>query len=278
MILVGALVTACAPSGAVPSPTPSDGLTVTPSATASPTAPTTSPPPTTPLPSVVSPTPAPTPTAVPTSTPFYAQVVYVAGFPIQGSAKVRPDAIDAAVTAFSLLVRGNAAIVNRLRDAHLYAVVLGASEKLTDLPEYARLRGDTLPDGRRYDDMRAIGPVPCVAGEENLLHLPGDVFAGATILVHECAHAVYLYGLDAAQQGRWNAIYARSIAAGLWRETYAATDPTEYFAELTESYFGVNAPPEGGVHNDVNGAARLKAYDPVAFAFLDAVYTPNGTP
>ena len=205
-------------------------------------------------------------------------MISVAGFPIEASANVRPDAITAAVVAFGQLLHGNAAVVNRLRDAHVYVVVLAESERLTDLPEFARYRGQTMADGRPYDELRAIGPVPCVAGEENLLHLEGDTFAGATILVHECAHAIYLYGLDAAQQGRWNAIYAQSLAAGLWQNTYAATNPTEFFAELTESYFGVNASPEAGVHNDVNGATRLKAYDARAFAFLDAVYTPKGTP
>ena len=197
---------------------------------------------------------------------------------MKASAKVRPAALEAAANAFGLLVFGNAAVVNRMRDAHVSVAVLAETESLTDLPEYARYRGATLPDGRPYDQLRAIGPAPCVAGEENLLHLPGDIFAGANILIHECAHAVYQFGLDASQQQRWDDIYAQSIAAGRWRETYAATNAFEFFAELTESYFGVNAPPELGVHNDVNGAARLEAYDPRAFAFLAAVYTPVGSP
>lgn len=267
--LIGALLSgACAPTTAAPTPTTTGAPTVSATSTASPVA----------TPTLASVTPTPTSSAIPTAAPFYTQVTDIGGFAVKGSAKVRPEAVSAAATAFGLLVFGNAAIVNRLRDAHVYAVVLAESEALTDLPEYARFRGQTLPDGRPYDGMRAIGPIPCVAGEENLLHLEGDTFGGATILIHECAHAIYLYGLDAGQQGRWNAIYAGSLAAGLWQNTYAATNPTEFFAELTESYFGVNASPEAGVHNDVNGQARLKAYDPRAFAFLDAVYTPNGTP
>jgi hypothetical protein len=228
----------------------------------------------------VSPTATPTrsPAAPPTATPFYTQLVYVGGFPIRASAKVRPEALAAAADAFSLLVRGNATIINRTRSAGLAVSVIAISERLTDLPEYQRLRGGTTSDGRSYDDLRALGPSPCVAGEENLLRLEGDVFGGANIIVHECAHAVYFDGLDAAQRGRWYEIYAESIAAGRWAGTYAAVNPSEFFAELTESYFGVNAPPQPGIHNDVNGAARLAAYDPRAFAFLTAVYTPIGSP
>jgi alpha-glucosidase len=225
-------------------------------------------------------TPAPSPTAVasPTAVPFYARVIYVAGFPVKGSAKVTPEALTAAADAFGLLVFGNAAVVNRMRNAGVEVAVIAESESLTDLPEYVRLRGGTMPDGRSYEQLRALGPSPCVAGEENLLGHAGDIYAGANILIHECAHAVYVYGLDVPQRARWNDIYTKSMAAGRWSGTYAAVNASEFFAELTESYFGVNAPPEPGVHNDVNGAARLAAYEPSAFAFLVAVYTPVGSP
>jgi hypothetical protein len=175
------------------------------------------------------------------------------------------------------LLAGDQAVVQRMRNAGLQVALIAQSEATTDLPEYSYLRGTRAPDGRPYDgpDIRGLGGSPCSAGEENVMGLPGDTFAGEKILVHECAHGVYWFALDAGQRSRWQVIYAQSMAAGRWTATYAAVNADEFFAELTQSYFAVNQRPQAGIHNDINSAAQLMVYEPLAYHFLLSVFGPG---
>lgn len=261
-----ALLASCGPN-AVARTTPSGSASPTPSGNVSPAA-------------AATPTDTPAtapPTRPPEATPlFYVQARDVAGFTVKASANVRPEALDAAAASFARLIRGDQAIVERMRAAKVEVAVIGQRELATDLPEYAGLRGRITADGRRYDapEIRGLGGQPCAAGEENILRLAGDLFPGEDLLVHECAHAVYADGLDGREQALWNDIYHRAVAAGRWQGTYASQDVTEFFAELTQSYFGVNPPAQAGIHSDVNGAERLAAYEPDAARFLLRVFGP----
>ena len=112
-------------------------------------------------------------------------------------------------------------------------------------------------------------------GEENLLNLKGDRYRNENILIHEFSHAIHSHGLRAVDRrfdGRLKAIYARARDAGLWKDTYAATNAAEYWAEGVQSYFDCNAPPSKGVHNDVNTREKLKKYDPALFELIDEVF------
>ncbi len=53
------------------------------------------------------------------------------------------------------------------------------------------------------------------------------------------------------------------MAAGKWKDTYAATNIEEYWAEGVQDWFNVNAevPKPDGKHNQVNTRKELKAYD-----------------
>ena len=46
--------------------------------------------------------------------------------------------------------------------------------------------------------------------------------------------------------------YKKAMDKGLWKDTYAATNHSEYWAEGVQSYFDCNNPPNKGVHNDIN--------------------------
>ena len=64
--------------------------------------------------------------------------------------------------------------------------------------------------------------------------------------------------------------YRRAMARGLWRNTYAATDVEEYWAEATQSWFNCNmhrTVPDG-IHGEVSTRDRLKTYDPEISALL----------
>lgn len=210
---------------------------------------------------------------------FYTQTRTVDGITVKAGAKVRSAALDEAASQIARLLRGDRSVVDRLRAGGFQAAVVAQSEATTDLPEWRSLKGQKSADGRSFDGpgIRGLGgskyqPV-CSAGEENVLGLPGDVFAGESIIVHECGHSVYNVGLDDLVRARWRAVYLAAMAAGRWAGTYAALNDDEFFAELTQSYFGVNQRPNVN-HNDVNGADRLKAYEPDAYAVLLSVFGP----
>jgi photosystem II stability/assembly factor-like uncharacterized protein len=59
---------------------------------------------------------------------------------------------------------------------------------------------------------------------------------------------------------------------GLWKNTYAATNAGEYWAECVQSYFDCNNPPNKGVHNDINTREKLEKYDPEIFQLIDEVF------
>lgn len=208
---------------------------------------------------------------------FYTQTRTIDGMTVKASAKVRATALDEAARQFARLLRGDRTVVDRMRSGGVQLAVIAQTEATTDLPEHRSLQGQRTADGRAFDgpSIRGLGGTltqpMCSVGEENVLGLAGDVFAGESILIHECAHSVYNVGLDDVRRSQWRRIHVAAIAAGRWAATYAAGNDDEFFAELTQSFFGVNQRP-GAVHNDVNGAARLRAYEPDAYELLVTVF------
>jgi alpha-glucosidase len=146
-------------------------------------------------------------------------------------------------------------------------VVMAPTEMTTDVPEQAHMDSE-------YWDRRArgLGGRICSCGEENLLNLPGDRYSNENILIHEFSHTIHNYGLrrlDAEFNSRLTELYDDAMDKGLWKNTYAATNPGEYWAEAVQSYFDCNAAPRRGVHNEVDTREELKEYDPDLFALID---------
>jgi hypothetical protein len=91
--------------------------------------------------------------------------------------------------------------------------------------------------------------------------------------MHEFAHTILSFGLSSKLAENVRGQWKKSTESGKWKTMYAATNPQEFFAELTMWYFGnrgdygkLEPPPEPGVE-------WLKAYDPEAFDLLDGIYT-----
>ncbi|NNE92991.1 MAG: hypothetical protein HKN23_15205, partial [Verrucomicrobiales bacterium] len=61
------------------------------------------------------------------------------------------------------------------------------------------------------------------------------------------------------------------MAAGLWKDKYAANNKNEYFAEGVQSWFDNNREPDHD-HNHVNTRAELIEYDPDLAALLKEVF------
>jgi alpha-glucosidase len=114
-------------------------------------------------------------------------------------------------------------------------------------------------------------------GEENLLRLEKDRYHGRDICLHEFAHCVRNYGIPRELRARFDDQFHRSLANGLWVNSYAGSNPDEFFAELTMWYFGTHGDLRMTGPKPENGPEGLKKYDPDAFALLDDFYSGRMT-
>jgi predicted metalloprotease with PDZ domain len=206
--------------------------------------------------------------------PFYKKYLETKGFPILGSEKVSDEALIEAADIVDHMLDGRDDVREVMIRNKVRLVVMAPTEMTTDVPE----QRDMTP--KAYWDRRARGlggsrrrPVASCA-EENLLNLEGDRYRDENILVHEFAHTIHGTGLrdvDPAFNGRLRDAYRKAMDKGLWKNTYAATNPGEYWAEGVQSYFDTNA-PSGGVHNEIDTREELADYDPDLFKLINEAF------
>jgi hypothetical protein len=126
------------------------------------------------------------------------------------------------------------------------------------------------------------------AGVVEILHMDKYLLWRAEqpmMLLHELAHAYHLlleggyeHGpiadayIAASRAHRYDDVAYILAEDGQTRPAYAGTNPQEYFAELSEAYFG---------RNDYFPFTRedLRGHDPEGFAMIEAVWGvgPDGT-
>ncbi len=83
-----------------------------------------------------------------------------------------------------------------------------------------------------------------------------------------------LRDVDKTFDGRLRAAYDQAIAGGLWKNTYAATNRMEYWAEGVQSWFDCNQ-VKNSQHNGENTREKLQKYDPRLADLLAEVFKDN---
>jgi alpha-glucosidase len=202
--------------------------------------------------------------------PFYEKYTHYRGYPILSSGKVSDAALLEARHLIGSVLADRDDVVESLIQRRCRFVVMAPTEMTTDVPEQRNMTPKDYWDRRA----RGLGGRITSCGEENLLNLRGDRYRNENILIHEFAHCIHQQGVrpnDPSFDERLKACYAAAIEQGLWKDTYAATNAGEYWAEAVQSYFDCNA-PKGGVHNDVDTREKLAAYDPVLFELIDGAF------
>ena len=210
------------------------------------------------------------PGAPPAGTPaFYKKYLDGYGIPVMASAAVSDTALTSACLIAVNLVRFRADVRAEMIRERQRVAVLGVDEVTTDVPEYANLYA-TFPGD--WDAFRGVGATIAIpvssAGEENLLCLANDAFAGEHILVQTFATAVLL-ALERVEGStfgsRVTAAYEAARSAGLWANTYAMANRIEYYAVGVQVWFDArpNVSPPDGNNNEINTRAELIEYDPV---------------
>ena len=206
--------------------------------------------------------------------PFYRKYVDADGIPVISSEKVEDRALVAAREIVQEMLSHRADVFAAMRTRGAYVGIMARDEVTTDIPEHAHLAND--PDVDWDERARGLGGTPqspiTTAGEENLLCLVGDRYRGEDILVHEFAHAIHLIGIDQVESqihSELRNLHASALAQGLWHDTYAGSNPVEYWAEGVQSWFDANQVPQPGIHNHVDTRAELKEYDPLLSTVIE---------
>jgi cyclophilin family peptidyl-prolyl cis-trans isomerase len=195
-----------------------------------------------------------------------------------GSADVSDAALLEAAWIVEHLLGHRRDILDAMAKQKVRLVVMAYDEFTTDVPEHAHLEPAVYWD-RRARGLGATPEAPAVScAEENLLGFPGDPYEQENILIHEFAHAIHAMGLnrvDPTFEGRLRRAYLSAKERGLWRGTYAITDPAEYWAEGVQSWFDDNRENDA-LHNRIDTRAELKEYDQQLAALCAQVFGDGG--
>lgn len=201
-------------------------------------------------------------------TTFYKKHLDYKGFSILASAKVSDEALLEARYLIDKLLGDREDILKAMIKRGCRFMVMAPTEMTTDVPEQRRLKDD--PKTNWDKRARGLGGKLSSCGEENLLNLKGDRYNRENILIHEFNHAIHQQGLrevDPTFDRRLREAYRAAMDKGLWKGTYVATDPGEYWAEGAQAYFDCMRPQFGA-----NTREQLEKYDEGLFKLVDEVY------
>ena len=194
---------------------------------------------------------------------FYQKHIDVGGLPVVGSQQVSDAALREAAWIVNKMIGHRTDILKSMADNNTRLAVMAWNEYTSDVPEHSHLEPRVYWD-RRARGLGATPQAPAVScAEENLLCHPNDPYATENICIHEFAHAIHQMGMvdvDPSFDSRLKRAYRQAMAAGLWKGTYAAVDPMEYWAEGVQSWFDDNRENDA-LHNHVNTRSELRDYD-----------------
>ena len=210
--------------------------------------------------------------------PFYKKYTDAKGFPVISSEKASDAALLEAADVVNHMLDGRDDIRQAIIKNKVRLAVMAPDEQTTDVPEHSDLTPKAYWD-KRARGLGATHARPAVScAEENLLNLKGDRYDKEDILIHEFGHVIHEMGMnsiDPAFDGKLRASYDHAMDKGTWKDTYAATNHKEYWAEGVQAYFDCAAPPQPGNHNDINTREKLEKSDPELFGLIDGVFKKN---
>lgn len=210
---------------------------------------------------------------------FYVKATDYQGIPVKAAAVVSDEAILKARQVLERMLGRTPDIVWNLRAEGAELHLIGKDQNSSDLPEYRQYKGTRWEGDMDFDERtRGLGGRTAACSEENLLSLPSDRFEDhREICIHELAHTIMDYGVSEGVRRKIVRQYRRSLGRGLWRTTYAAKTPEEFFAELAMWFHGTQGDVGelGGVLG--SGSQWLKHYDPRAYELLDDIFSARET-
>jgi hypothetical protein len=182
----------------------------------------------------------------------------------------------------------------QLRTTQVALDVIPHDQQLTDLPEYAHLKGTHTFDDRLWDNVRGIqttiaGVHRFAIAEEDLVSIPGKAasYGDGFLAAHEGGHALQASSLTAAQLATLVSLHTTRLAAsgpitqttppgtatGMWLNPawYSAANKEEYFGNSVAAY--LEHPYSNGDEDRAQySRAWLEANDPGMLALLRTIY------
>ncbi len=205
---------------------------------------------------------------------FYKKHLSIHGLPILASEKVPDAALLEGAWILQQMLGARPEILEAMGRNKVRFAIMAHDEFTTSIPEHRDMKPAPYWD-KRARGLGATDRRPAVScGVENLLAYPGDPYAEESIAVHELGHAIHQMGvnsLDPTFDDRLKAAYDAAMAAGLWKDTYAASNKNEYWAEGVQNWFDTNRTNDSQ-HNHINTREEIKEYDPRLSALLKEVF------
>lgn len=226
--------------------------------------------------------------------PYYTKFTWAREFTVLGSKHVSDDALLAANDTIRKMFAYRHDILKAMIANGARLVVLGRTEKLSDLPELKDVRNKP-----GFDEVRYLDYTPdlklMVVPEENVLGLPSDPFTGRAMVVSVFAKGLYrvtgmrpvdpnvgrgrnvqqyelrVKRLDVEFDNKLKKLYDAASENKLWKGTPAAQDRTEYWTAGVEAYFDATGAGQAPNLADrpITTREALKAYDPDLYALVD---------
>jgi hypothetical protein len=200
---------------------------------------------------------------------FYKKYIDVKGMPVVAATEVADAALQRTYSIVTHLLAGRPDVIEAMVKNKMYLIIIGKDQVYTDMPEYRNHPNPAYQNER----VRGTGGKPTSFGEENLLSLPIDRYDDESIGVHEFCHTIdsTLHSIDSKWTERRNAVYQNAITKGLWKNTYAMSNPAEFWAEICQSYFDCNRVNNWN-HGPIGTREQLKNYDPESYELARSTF------
>jgi hypothetical protein len=197
---------------------------------------------------------------------FYKKYLDVKGLSVAAGAEVADEALQRAYVIVSRMLAGRPDVLGAMARHGTRLVVIGKDQVYTDMPEYRNSFNAAYLNER----VRGTGGLGVTSfGEENLLNLALDRYDDESIAVHEFCHTIdaALRQIDPQWRQRLGETYRGVMKQGLWKNTYAASNQAEYWAEICQSYFDCNRVNNWN-HGPIGTREQLKEYDPAGYELV----------
>lgn len=200
---------------------------------------------------------------------FYKKFLDIDGLPVVASAEVEDEALQRTHTIVSRMLAGRPDILKAMQRDGMYLIIIGRNQVYTDMPEYS----DHPDPSFQNERVRGTGGKPTSFGEENLLGLSLDRYDDESIAVHEFCHTIdgALRSIDTTWKSRLRSTYQAARDLNLFENTYAASNPGEYWAEICQAFFDCNRVNNWN-HGPIGTREQLKSYDPLGYELVRTTF------
>jgi alpha-glucosidase len=201
---------------------------------------------------------------------FYKKYIDVKGMPVVAAAEVADEALQRTYHIVTHMLAGRPDVLDTMAKFGTRLIVIGKDQVYTDMPEYRNHPNPAYQNER----VRGTGGLGVTSfGEENLLNLALDRYDDESIAVHEFCHTIdaALGRMDPTWRSKLGQTYKNAVGKGLWKNTYAASNQAEYWAEICQSYFDTNRVNNWN-HGPIGTREQLKQYDPEGYELVRTTF------